>query len=100
MPGPSEAHRTAGFASLGDNMQNAGLSIGMGGRRDVRTLPFSKQTFRFITRNFYVRSSIARVISRADVPVFSSASIQVEELDGKTYPAYGSFVRRQLALPL
>jgi len=79
------------FASMGEKLQTTAPVAGgnMSGRRSVRTLPFSKGIFRLITRKFYIHNSIARVISRADVPVFSSAAVKMEEEDGTTYPAYG-----------
>lgn len=64
-------------------------STNMSGRRSVRTLPFSQKTFRLITKKFYTHSSIARDISRADIPVFSSAEVELGEPDGPAYPAYG-----------
>ena len=80
------------FATMGEKLQTRGpnpkanITIG---RRSVRTLPFSKDIFSRITRDFYIHSSIARVISRADVPVFSSAEIKMEGEDGTSYPAHG-----------
>jgi hypothetical protein len=56
-------------------------------------MPFSQETFRLITKKFYIHSSIARVISRADIPVFSSAEIQMGEEDGQMYNAYGELRR-------
>jgi hypothetical protein len=41
------------------------------GRRSVRTVPFSRETFEHLTKEFHTHGSIARVISRADVPVFT-----------------------------
>ncbi|KAH6987183.1 hypothetical protein EDB80DRAFT_178465 [Ilyonectria destructans] len=49
------------------------------GRRGVRTLPFSRETFKLISERFYTHSSIARVISRSDVPFFSSDCIQATQ---------------------
>lgn len=68
---------------------STGVGTSTGGRRSVRTMPFSQDTFRLITRKFYIHSSIARVISRADVPVFSSTEIQMGDADGLTHSAYG-----------
>jgi hypothetical protein len=45
------------------------------GRRGLRTLPFSSTSFRNISSGFYVHGSIARVISRADIPIFTAATI-------------------------
>lgn len=53
------------------------------GRRDVRTLPFDFDTFKLVTRSFHTHGSIARVISRADVPFISCESALMTE------PAYG-----------
>jgi hypothetical protein len=40
-------------------------------------------------RKFYIHNSIARVISRADVPVFFSAGVKMEDENGTPHPAYG-----------
>jgi hypothetical protein len=63
-----------------------------GGKREVRQLPFDKTTFREICKKFYVHPSISRVISRADVPVFSRADIKMDlgNLDGREYSAIGN----------
>ncbi|KAM7201063.1 hypothetical protein V8F20_005072 [Naviculisporaceae sp. PSN 640] len=39
--------------------------------------PFSKPTFRLITEKFYTHGSIARAISRADIPVFASTEVRM-----------------------
>jgi hypothetical protein len=62
------------------------------GQRGLRTLPFSKDLFRLITNKFYIHGSIAKVISRADVPVFSSARIRMQDENGTTHPAYGKIL--------
>jgi hypothetical protein len=66
--------------------------VSMSGRRSLRTLPFSQQVFRRITRSFYTHSSIARVVSRADIPVFSSSEVVMGEAGGPAYPAYGGIL--------
>lgn len=48
-----------------------------GGRREIRQVPFDEDTFREICKRFYVHSSISRVISRADVPLFSRAEVKM-----------------------
>ncbi|KAK1723675.1 uncharacterized protein BDZ83DRAFT_580335, partial [Colletotrichum acutatum] len=54
----------------------AGTSeIPTGGKREVRHLPFDQNTFRDICDRFFIHSSIARVINRADVPVFSRSFV-------------------------
>jgi hypothetical protein len=93
-PGRSNIQRTMTFATMGEKSQTIGPSPEtktLSGRRSVRTLPFSKDMFGRITRDFYIHSSIARVISRADVPVFSRAEIKMEGENGISYPAYGQF---------
>ncbi|KAF2748387.1 hypothetical protein M011DRAFT_466795 [Sporormia fimetaria CBS 119925] len=53
-----------------------------GGNREIRVLPFSKKTFKLITECFRIHGSIARAVSRADVPLFSGESVTMGE------PAY------------
>jgi hypothetical protein len=55
-------------------------------------LNVSFETFKLITKKFYTHNSIARDISRADIPVFSSAEVQMGEPDGPAYPAYGKLL--------
>ncbi|CZR52311.1 uncharacterized protein PAC_02188 [Phialocephala subalpina] len=86
MPGRSNTQKDLTFASL--NEKGPMGSQNSSGRRSVRTLPFSKDIFRLITRKFYTHTSISRAISRADIPIFSSAEIEMGEPDGPTYPAY------------
>ncbi|KAK1624440.1 hypothetical protein BDP81DRAFT_109316 [Colletotrichum phormii] len=50
-----------------------------GGKREVRQLPFDRSTFRDICDRFFIHSSIARVINRADVPVFSRSFITMKQ---------------------
>lgn len=54
-----------------------------GGRGSVRTMPFSIQTLRRIAERFGTHGSIAKTISRADVPLCSCESVEMGE------PAYG-----------
>jgi hypothetical protein len=96
MPGRPNTQRNLTLASLTEKSQTTGLSPGStstSGRRSVRTLPFTKDIFRLITKKFYTHNSIARDISRADIPVFSTAEVQMGEPDGPPYPAYGKFLR-------
>lgn len=78
--------KTSPFSSLDkEGLPSRGVSDGghqadlidvpKGGKREVRQLPFDQITFRDICDKFFVHSSIARVISRADVPVFSRSYI-------------------------
>lgn len=62
-----------------------------GGTREVRQLPFEENTFRDICKKFYVHASISRVISRADVPVFSRAEVKMGpgDSDGPSHSAIG-----------
>jgi hypothetical protein len=53
------------------------------GGRGVRTVPFSRETFEQLTSSFHTHGSIARVVSRSDVPVFTSDKLIMEK------PAYG-----------
>ncbi|KAF2477888.1 uncharacterized protein BDR25DRAFT_250230 [Lindgomyces ingoldianus] len=54
----------------------------LSGRRGVRTIPFSRDTFWQITSSFHTHGSIARVVSRTDVPVFTCNKVRMTE------PAY------------
>lgn len=67
-----------------------GLLPSPNGRRSARTLPFSLDTFRSISIKFCLHGSIARVINRSDVPIFSRAELRIELSDGRTYLAYGA----------
>lgn len=53
------------------------------GRRGVRTLPFSRETFECLTKSFHIHGSIAKVISRSDVPVFTCDKVHMSQ------PSYG-----------
>ena len=46
-----------------------------GGSRDVRSLPFSRETFTLIAQKLHVHGSIAKAISRADASSFSGERI-------------------------
>ncbi|KAK3313297.1 hypothetical protein B0H66DRAFT_565797 [Apodospora peruviana] len=85
LPGRTRPERAMTFASLNEKDETAPLPAvtGGGGRRSLRTLPFSKPTFRLITERFCTHGSIARAVSRANIPVFSSAEVQMGE-----FPAY------------
>jgi hypothetical protein len=91
VPSRSDTQRTMTFVSADAKVENMAKSQGANknGRRSVRTLPFSKDTFRLITTKFYVHSSVARVVSRADIAVFSSSKIRMQGEDGISYPTYG-----------
>lgn len=60
-----------------------------GGQRSLKVLPFSRDTFLQISRKFYMHRSAVRTVSRSDIPVFSSADIQMGEGEGPRHPAYG-----------
>jgi hypothetical protein len=60
------------------------------GSREVRQVPFDEDTFKEICKKFHVHTSISRVISRADVPLFSRAEVNMGP-DGDTQPAIGQF---------
>ncbi|KAH8652264.1 hypothetical protein BX600DRAFT_472188 [Xylariales sp. PMI_506] len=58
------------------------------GRRSTRVLPFSKSTFRAISERFCLHGSIAQVVNRHDVPIFSRALLNMVLPGGITHPAY------------
>ncbi|KAF2274430.1 uncharacterized protein EI97DRAFT_435263 [Westerdykella ornata] len=84
-PGPFKLRRAHTYAGLDGKqpMSAEGASQSRpGGNRNLRTLPFSYETFKFIAHSFHIHGSIARVVSRADVPYFSSEKAVMSE------PAY------------
>jgi len=65
-------------------------AIATSGSRAVRTLPFSQETFRKIADRFFLHGSISKVINRADVPIFTHASLDMGCRDSsQIFPAYG-----------
>ncbi|KAH7380991.1 hypothetical protein BKA64DRAFT_685465 [Cadophora sp. MPI-SDFR-AT-0126] len=88
VPSRSRAQKTLTFASLAEKDATNGKfqrsALGSG-KRGIRTLPFSENVFRLITKNFYTHGSISRVISRADVQTFSYS--EVEMTDDQNSPA-------------
>jgi hypothetical protein len=63
------------------------------GTREVRQLPFDRQTFKKICNKFHVHTSISRVISRADVPFISRAKVNMRISDSDaadSEPAIGT----------
>ncbi|KAM7220307.1 hypothetical protein V8F06_004273 [Rhypophila decipiens] len=86
LPGRTKPERAMTFPSMDEKAGDGGPSaahIMAGGRQTLRRLPFSQPTFRLITDKFYTHGSIARAVSRADIPVFSSAEVRMGG-----YPAY------------
>lgn len=59
-------------------------------RRSLRTLPFSSRTFRAIAQEMCIHGSIARAISRADMPVFSASEVRMQFWDGRRHNAIGT----------
>ncbi|KAI1184742.1 hypothetical protein F5B17DRAFT_442397 [Nemania serpens] len=58
-----------------------------GGRRGLRTMPFSRSTFEMISKAFYMHSSVSRMISRADIPVFSHTGAIMKDEHGSNHEA-------------
>lgn len=79
--------RALTFASLTEKSPVTPLS---NGHRSVRTLPFSEEVFRLIADRFYVHHSISAVVSRADVPSFSAAEVEMKDPKGSTHTALGT----------
>jgi hypothetical protein len=75
--------------SKSNRKSNARKSKYKGGSREVRQVPFDEDTFKEICRSFHVHTSISRVISRADVPLFSRAEVDMGP-EGDTQPAIGT----------
>ncbi|KAI6360864.1 hypothetical protein MCOR25_006600 [Pyricularia grisea] len=66
-------------------LQAAAAALAASGRRGVRTLPFSQAHFRRVSQAFHTHGTIARVISRTDVPVFSAEKINMAEQPAYVY---------------
>ncbi|KAF4967946.1 hypothetical protein FSARC_4599 [Fusarium sarcochroum] len=93
VPSKSNLQKADVFAILSDKSQITGNTTRAAytpRRRGIRTLPFSQEAFRCITRAFYTHGSIAKVISRSDIPVFSYEETIMEE------PAYGKSSRQYM----
>lgn len=55
-------------------------------RKEVRTLPFARETFKAISEAFQTHGSIAKAISRSDVPMCSFDKVEMGETAyGKLY---------------
>jgi len=92
LPGGHKTQRALTFATFNEKSPALGLdqaAASKSGQRSVRTLPFSMDTFRLITDRFHTHGSISRVISRADIPVFSEADLRMRGDGGEEYPAHG-----------
>jgi len=48
-------------------------------RDGLRTLPFSPDTFRRLSIKLSMHGEIARVVSRADIPVFSHSEVTMAD---------------------
>ncbi|KAI0838814.1 hypothetical protein F5Y06DRAFT_266613 [Hypoxylon sp. FL0890] len=88
--GLSRSDRASTFPIEVGGAPNAekGLQPSLSGRRSARTLPFSLEIFRSISKRLCLHGSIARVVSRSDVPIFSRAELQMGLPGGPAYPAY------------
>ncbi|TLD27143.1 hypothetical protein PspLS_04354 [Pyricularia sp. CBS 133598] len=67
------------------DLRAAAAALAASGRRGVRTLPFSLGNFRRVSKGFHTHGTIARVISRTDVPVFSADKITMAEQPAYVY---------------
>ncbi|KAI1123389.1 hypothetical protein F5Y10DRAFT_251885 [Nemania abortiva] len=54
-------------------------SLGSGGQRQTRILPFSKAIFLSVSKAFYAHRSISPAINRADVPLFSHEELFMQD---------------------
>lgn len=78
--------RALTFAALAEKSPQTHLG---NGQRSVRVLPFSEATFRLISKNFHIHHSISSVVSRADIPAFFSAEVEMEAGNGEAYMTEG-----------
>lgn len=63
------------------------------GNSAIKTLPFSRNVFLDLSRKMYIHNSILRTVSRADVPAFFNAEVEMELGVGNEAPAYGQSLR-------
>ncbi|KAF2177163.1 hypothetical protein K469DRAFT_380510 [Zopfia rhizophila CBS 207.26] len=82
IPGIRRANTFAHLEEKTDKAEATPSPLVTSQRRGVRTVPFSQKTFELIASSFQIHSSIARVISRTDVPIFSCEKITMHR------PAY------------
>lgn len=68
-PGPDVKIRSPSPAQSVENLQRSS--------RALRQVPFDQNVFWDISRHFFVHGSIARAISRADVPLFSRFQVSM-----------------------
>ncbi|KAG7139069.1 hypothetical protein HYQ45_003868 [Verticillium longisporum] len=61
---------------------------GSGGTRSIRDLPFSREVFESIIRRFHTHGTLARTISRADIPAFSASNVYMQSSEGGSYRSY------------
>jgi hypothetical protein len=59
------------------------------GNNDLKKLPFSRNVFLDLSRKMYIHNSILRTVSRADMPAFFNAEVEMELGVGNEAPAYG-----------
>ncbi|ORY58784.1 uncharacterized protein BCR38DRAFT_69850 [Pseudomassariella vexata] len=87
---PSKLERSATFPDEVGVMPDSekGPVPSQNGRRSASTMPFSMETFKLISRRFFMHGSIARVVNRSDVPIFSRAELHMGSPEGPAYPAY------------
>ncbi|KAI3321994.1 hypothetical protein HD806DRAFT_523418 [Xylariaceae sp. AK1471] len=66
-------------ATICDNEE----SLGRGGQRQTRVLPFSRDVFSRVSKALYTHRSISPAINRADVPLFSYEEVMMQDnVDG------------------
>lgn len=82
----SHSHNDLTITPRGPKVKEPG-----GGSRSLKVLPFSREVFLRIAAKFHIHNSAVRTISRADIPVFSSANVYMSEREGSRHPAYGTY---------
>lgn len=90
LPILSRQTRVLTFASIAD--KSSGLPVHQG-QRSVRTLPFSEAIFRLISKHYHIHHSISSVVSRADIPAFFSAEVEMETHEGASCMAEGKHLQ-------
>ncbi|RSL99888.1 hypothetical protein CDV31_012022 [Fusarium ambrosium] len=82
-----------------DQPREQPTSSNKNGQRTLRILPFSQDSFHIIVNKFYVHGMIARAISRADIPAFSAAEVEMSLEDEQTHSAFVYNCRTSNAWP-
>ena len=87
-PRNAETFAVLGEMNASSNVGSCGARQSMRKSKSLRHLPFSKEVHQLICKKFQVHQSIARAVSRSDVPLFSCERLDMEgDVFSKPYPS-------------